>query len=290
MAGESSTRFQIHSKNFFLTYPHCPLNAEYVADFLFHKYNDTAYVTVGIEQHQDGEPHVHALLQTAGRHNIYDRRFFDIIFTFEDVSCTYHPNIQSSRNPFATRKYIQKGGNFIEQGSLSHRGKQYGDCTKHEDYKAILQEATSQEHFLQLCRERVPRDYALFLERLEYVARKTWPEQPQPYISRFTDFLVPHNLVEWARENLLTVRTDWMLQQFPNSIHEFFNEDTLAMEVIENMILVDNNPETRRIQVDDPGASSSRDPQEQERLNGQDPSDLITITPDIWTSANIELT
>jgi len=110
--------FRLNAKNFFLTYPQCPLPINTLVTKLS-GLRPATYVLVSSEQHADGTPHLHALLCLVDKYNCRNERFFD-------VTCegrTYHPNLQAVRNLNDVRTYIIKDGNFVEQGEFVDPGK-----------------------------------------------------------------------------------------------------------------------------------------------------------------------
>ena len=77
----TTRRFRLHAKNIFLTYPQCPLPKEYALETLKQLHWTVVqpkYIRVAREEHQDGQPHLHVLIQLTGKCDIHDQRFFDI--------------------------------------------------------------------------------------------------------------------------------------------------------------------------------------------------------------------
>jgi len=99
--------FQLNSKNIFLTYAQCnvPIN-----DLLSwsRSFNNLEYVCVSSEVHADGSPHRHALLCFSKPFRTRSDKAFDYQ--------GHHPNVQSAKSKVATRKYVQKDGDFVEWG------------------------------------------------------------------------------------------------------------------------------------------------------------------------------
>ena len=101
-----TTNFTLKGKTVFLTYPQCSTPKESLLDHLKQllEHKDIKYATVGQEQHEDGNPHLHAFVWLNKEIHVRDRAFFD----FEG----HHPNIQSARNKADVIKYCQKDGDF----------------------------------------------------------------------------------------------------------------------------------------------------------------------------------
>lgn len=109
--------FTINAKNIFLTYAQCPLDKDDVADYLTQLLLDTGhplqYITVGAEQHADGNPHLHVLLSFDRAFYTRDERYFDI-GPFDDNGFCYHPNVQAARRPKECLDYCTKDGDYTK--------------------------------------------------------------------------------------------------------------------------------------------------------------------------------
>lgn len=91
--------FRINAKSFFITYPQCPKTKEEVKAFLESK-APLSYYLIGQELHQDGNPHIHAVVTYKRKLNVKSSRFFDLD--------EYHGNVQPARNMQALKVYITK--------------------------------------------------------------------------------------------------------------------------------------------------------------------------------------
>lgn len=189
------SNFRLASKNHFLTYPQCDLDTQYILDQLKDKcarYKPT-YIVVASEHHQDGTLHRHAFIQLTDKSNIKDPRFYDID--------GYHGRYESARDPTNSREYVCKDAEYVEWGQF--RG---GPQRRNSDapYAAAFTDAGSKEEFLQLIREAAPRDYALNLERLEYVAEHTFKRVEELYVPRWQgeQFVVLPEMQRWVDQRL----------------------------------------------------------------------------------------
>lgn len=118
---------------------------------------------VGEERHQDGQRHIHAVFSFKKKVDSKDVTLFDV----NDGNETFHPNIAP----------IKKGKAHFERAT---------EYTKKEDpeplcnimqamtWGDLIEGSTSKEEFLELVRVNYPRDFALNLQRLEYMAEKRW--------------------------------------------------------------------------------------------------------------------
>lgn len=68
------------------------------------------YVCVAQEKHEDGNPHLHALLCLKKKVDIQNQRYFDI--------GTFHPNMQAAKHIHKVYHYVRKDGDFIEDGEF----------------------------------------------------------------------------------------------------------------------------------------------------------------------------
>lgn len=90
--------FRLASRYVFLTYARCEHSKEDVGRFL--ESLGAASGLVAQELHEDGYPHLHAVIDWGGKKNVKDPRKFD----YEGI----HPNIQAPRNVKSTEKYCRK--------------------------------------------------------------------------------------------------------------------------------------------------------------------------------------
>lgn len=104
------TPFRITGRQFFLTYPQCPLTKEEALEQLEDKGALIAYV-VAEEKHADGTPHLHAYLKFDRKKNFTGTHCFDL----EEGTQKYHGNYQTVRNSEATINYCKKTENYIEK-------------------------------------------------------------------------------------------------------------------------------------------------------------------------------
>lgn len=109
--------FRLNAKKVFLTYPKCKLTKEELLDKLPNKESIEQYY-IARELHEDGEPHLHAILVYNYKLNIKSEKHFDI--------GDYHPNIQSVKKLDNAISYVCKDGDFIMNYKL--------DMTKPDNY------------------------------------------------------------------------------------------------------------------------------------------------------------
>lgn len=190
---QPQTKFRLSAQNIFLTYPRCDAPKEACLEFLRGKVAFD-YCTVAQEPHEDGTPHLHCFVSLVNKINCRHADFFD--FKYEGRS--FHPNIQGARNRGATRRYCQKGGDFIESGEWVDTGKQ-----KKRSYAEIIDAASSKEEFLKGVAENHSRDFVINYERLEYFADKRFKPVASGYTPRYTEFTLPDSLQQWYNDNFV---------------------------------------------------------------------------------------
>lgn len=177
--------FRFQSKHAFLTYPKCNLGHQVILDNLRLISDFTAY-TASTEKHSDNTEHVHVLLRFARKLSHRDERHWDIN--------NFHPNIVCPRAVNATREYIKKDGNFVEDG-WEQQPKPYSKC---------LADSSSKAEFLSELREHHTRDYVLNYERICSMADAHWKAAAIAYTPEFKEFLPCEPLTDWVNSSLVS--------------------------------------------------------------------------------------
>lgn len=95
---------RLSAKQFFLTYPQCPLDKERVLEQLSLTLNIEQYV-IAQETHEDGNLHIHAYIKCVAKVNLKSATTLDID--------GYHGNYQTCRNPNAVKTYCTKANDYI---------------------------------------------------------------------------------------------------------------------------------------------------------------------------------
>jgi len=100
------TNFILRGKNYFLTYPQCPLPKESVMENVKALPNiDTA--VVAHELHEDGHDHLHVYFTLTKQYTKRGYKWLD------DLAPGYHGNYQLMRKPETVLKYVVKDGDYI---------------------------------------------------------------------------------------------------------------------------------------------------------------------------------
>ena len=177
--------FRVNAKNFFITYPQCDTLPDVIADHIGGIRPVEAILAVR-EKHEDGNNHLHVLVQFVTRYDCKNERAFD----FEEC----HPNIQPARNVADVKKYCLKGNptglDIYEEGDI---------CAKRLWSEVIAAETAEEVH--SLAKEISPRDYVLSYDRICSYA-DTKKNRLERYAPRFTDFVVPDEISEWVVQEL----------------------------------------------------------------------------------------
>nr|UYS88291.1 Replication associated protein [Tomato yellow leaf curl virus] len=211
--------FKINAKNYFLTYPNCSLSKEEALSQLKNLETPTnkKYIKVCREFHENGEPHLHVLIQFEGKFNCKNQRLFDLVSPTR--SAHFHPNIQAAKSSSDVKSYIDKDGDTLEWGEfqIDGRSARGGQQSANDAYAAALN-AGSKAEALRVIRELAPKDFILQFHNLNSNLDKIFQEPPAPYISPFLSSSfnqVPEELEVWVSENVMSsAARPWR----PNSI------------------------------------------------------------------------
>lgn len=107
---------KFNGKQFFITWPKCPVPKELVRDILIAK-SPIKHVVVARELHEDGSPHLHACVWYKDL-KCFNERSFDIMWdrpgTDKERAMVWHPNIQTVRKWHEVEPYVKKDGDFVE--------------------------------------------------------------------------------------------------------------------------------------------------------------------------------
>nr|AFV52593.1 Rep [Tomato leaf deformation virus] len=195
-------RFKISAKNYFLTYPQCNLTKEEALSQLQNLQTPTnkKYIKIARELHEDGQHHLHVLLQFQGKFQCTNNRFFDLVSPTR--SAHFHPNIQGAKSSSDVNSYVDKDGDTLQWGEFQVDGRSArGGCQTANDAAAEALNAETKEAALQIIREKLPEKYLFQFHNLNSNLDKIFTKAPEPWvppfpISSFTN--VPEEMQEWA--------------------------------------------------------------------------------------------
>nr|UFP62908.1 AC1 [African cassava mosaic virus] len=199
-------RFSIQAKNVFLTYPKCSIPKEHLLSFIqtLSLPSNPKFIKICRELHQNGEPHLHALIQFEGKITITNNRLFDCIHP--SCSTSFHPNIQGAKSSSDVKSYLDKDGDTVEWGQfqIDGRSARGGQQSANDAYAKALNSGSKSEA-LNLIRELVPKDFVLQVHNLNSNLDRIFQEPPAPYVSPFlrSSFdQVPDEIEEWVADNV----------------------------------------------------------------------------------------
>nr|QHA25065.1 replication-associated protein [Soybean blistering mosaic virus] len=195
-------RFKISSKNYFITYPRCSLTKEEALSQLQALQTPTnkKFIKICKELHEDGEPHLHVLIQFEGKYQCTNNRFFDLVSPTR--SAHFHPNIQGAKSSSDVKSYIDKDGDTLEWGEFQIDGRSArGGQQTANDAAAEALNAQSKEAAMQIIREKLPEKYLFQFHNLNSNLDRIFNNPPEPWVppfplSSFTN--VPDEMQEWA--------------------------------------------------------------------------------------------
>nr|AGR84130.1 Rep [African cassava mosaic virus] len=203
-------RFRVQAKNVFLTYPKCSIPKEHLLSFIqtLSLPSNPKFIKICRELHQNGEPHLHALIQFEGKITITNNRLFDCLHP--SCSTSFHPNIQGAKSSSDVKSYLDKDGDTVEWGQfqIDGRSARGGQQSANDAYAKALNSGSKSEA-LNVIRELVPKDFVLQFHNLNSNLERIFQEPPAPYISPFpcSSFdQVPDDLEEWVADNVKAFR------------------------------------------------------------------------------------
>nr|UBR90666.1 replication-associated protein [Cnidoscolus mosaic leaf deformation virus] len=195
-------RFRVSCKNFFLTYPKCSLSKEEALSQLLRLETPTnkKFIRVSRELHEDGQPHLHVLIQFEGKFNCRNNRFFDLVSPTR--STHFHPNIQGAKSSSDVKTYVEKDGDFIDHGvfQIDGRSARGGQQSANDTYAKVLNSGSIMEA-LNILKEEQPKDFVLQHHNIRSNLERIFQKAPEPFVppfqlSSFTN--VPEEMQEWV--------------------------------------------------------------------------------------------
>ncbi|AMY16578.1 replication-associated protein [Triumfetta yellow mosaic virus] len=197
-----SQRFKVNAKNYFLTYPRCSISKEEALSQILALNTPTKkkYIRICRELHEDGTPHLHALLQFEGKFQCTNSRFFDL--RHPQHSNVSHGDYKSCKSASDAKSYIQKDGDYIEWGTFQIDGRcARGGQQTANDAAAEALNAPDKLTALQIIREKLPEKYLFQFHNLNSNLDRIFSKAPEPWtppfpLSSFTN--VPDEMQEWA--------------------------------------------------------------------------------------------
>jgi len=106
-------KFRLSASDILLTYPQCDASKEELERHLRNVFKDFTAAAICREVHQDGHPHLHAIVHLSKRCNLHSSRTLDF---HDGRGRIFHGNYQPARNSNASLNYVEKGGDVLYCG------------------------------------------------------------------------------------------------------------------------------------------------------------------------------
>jgi len=199
--------FRISSRAFFITYPQCTLSPKRIAEFSATK-GALTYSLVVRELHEDGHPHLHALLIFADKLTIRSQAAFDVE--------GFHPNLQAARDRTHIKNYCLKGepsGEDLHETGTFDAGHR-GSATR-AAWEAAVNAKTADEVMAAVALAS-PRDFLLCHDRVKAYA-ETKKLSNQPYVPP-PDQLFPR---------ILPSMQEYLRLEFPKKVRDMWRAHAL---------------------------------------------------------------
>nr|BDQ69139.1 replication associated protein [West African Asystasia virus 2] len=155
--------------------------------------------------HQNGEPHLHTLIQFEGKLTCTNNRLFDCVHP--SSSTCFHPNIQAAKSCSDVKSYIDKDGDTLEWGEfqIDGRSARGGQQTANDAYAKAINSGSKSEA-LNILRELAPKDFVLQYHNLNSNLDRIFQAPPETYVSPFLSSSfdrVPEELEVWVSDNVM---------------------------------------------------------------------------------------
>nr|WII96295.1 Rep [Cotton leaf curl virus] len=198
--------FRLNCSLNFLTYPKCSLTKEEALSQLENLQTpvNKKYIRVCRELHENGEPHLHVLIQFEGKYQCTNNRFFDLVSTTR--SAHFHPNIQGAKSSSDVKSYLEKDGDTLDWGEfqIDGRSARGGQQTANDAYATALN-ASSKSPKDRVIKELAPKDYVLQFHNLNANLDRIFAPPLEVFVSPFLSSSfdqVPEELECWVSENV----------------------------------------------------------------------------------------
>lgn len=178
--------FRVCAKVFFLTFPKIKdCTHQEIHDHLV-QHSDHVYSC--LEAHQDGTPHVHAILSYTKRRDIKNPRFFD----FKGNHC----NIQRCKDIDASTTYLEKDGKTLGEPPKSLRN------NRQARLQTLINESQTSGDFINGFTEIDAHASIIHHQQIEAYANKRF-RRPDSFTPRSrSSFTEPPDLTDWVSSHL----------------------------------------------------------------------------------------
>ena len=189
------SEFRINARNFFLTYPRCNIEREEVLAQLKRVFVPATSIHVARELHEDGTPHIHALVSCDRKYDVRSRDRLHL--KMGDV--IYEGDYQAAKNVNAVRQYIAKDDSPLiwEQEAKP-------------SIKELLDAAKTDQEFINSMITNYPDKAVTAFPSILALATYKFKIHQEPYVPDFAPdsfHNVPMAALDWVRDNLRAGRT-----------------------------------------------------------------------------------
>lgn len=188
--------FRLDARYWFITYSQCPLERELVLEHIYLRHNDRQpeWIVVARERHDDGNLHLHVLVDWGRRLCTRDARFLDITHD----GTTYHPKLESARHLGKALHYVYKEDEQpCEFGQIPDTNETESD-SRADTIRRLLSTATSADELLSGVREADPVHYVEKIFQWERVAAREFEHSiPEDTVEERPFHHVPGEIQEW---------------------------------------------------------------------------------------------
>ncbi|KAK8652865.1 hypothetical protein V6N13_126888 [Hibiscus sabdariffa] len=199
-------RFEKCGVSYFLTWPKCSVPKESALEQIKALALPTTivYLRVCEEKHQDGSPHLHALVQFQEKYRCTNCRVFDL--KHPSTSRSFHGNVDTARSASDAKAYVEKDGVFCEWGTFKIDGR--SARTNHRSINDAYAQALNsgcKEEALRIIKELVPRDFLCNYHNLSSNMDRIFKPVErvfEPPFQRSSFNNVPNVLNEWVMDNI----------------------------------------------------------------------------------------
>lgn len=216
MAASSSSNFKIQSKQFFFTWPQ---SGEVTKEELLENIKDLfkeqlEWSCVAAEKHQDGTPHLHAVVKLKVRKQFSGQTGLTAL----DQLTGKHGNYQAARYLWKTLDYVCKAGDIVSHGidpsiALTQKAQKKSTAASLVAEKLMEETAEPMAKRLKTVRNENPGFYLMHRRAIQELAAELEMEKligQKPTgtyrVAVEEDHVWNHEIVHWLEQNMLTIQ------------------------------------------------------------------------------------
>lgn len=177
--------FRVNAKNIFLTYPRFTLPHLELHTFLA-TLCDNVYSA--LEHHEDGTPHIHAIVSYFKKKDVRNQSFYD----YEGFHC----NIQACRSLESSITYIEKDGDTLGESPRDF------NPTRQSRLTSLLNESSTPEDFTAGFASIDAHSYIIHNQRIIEFANNYYTTNTPITARPRSSFTEPSELTQWVASNL----------------------------------------------------------------------------------------